>query len=204
MTDDRVEPSEGSEKTSSTLLARVKARDEEAWRRFLYFYGPLVDRWCRRYGLRDADAADVGQDVFQKVAETIDRFHHDRKGDSLRGWLRSITHTRAIDFLRHKAREANGVGGSAALAKLLEFADGHAECEETKHEDENILIRQAMNLVLDDFKVENRQAFLRVVGGGERPADVARDLGMTVNAVYLAKSHILRRIREEFAHLIDI
>jgi RNA polymerase sigma-70 factor (ECF subfamily) len=44
---------------------------------------------------------------------------------------------------------------------------------------------------------------LRVVAGGESPAEVARDLGMTPNAVYLAKSHTLRRLREEFGDLLD-
>jgi RNA polymerase sigma-70 factor (ECF subfamily) len=59
-------------------------------------------------------------------------------------------------------------------------------------------------MVLDDCKEETRQAFLRVVIAGQHPADVARDLGMTANAVYLAKSHILRRIREEFGQLVEI
>jgi RNA polymerase sigma-70 factor, ECF subfamily len=45
---------------------------------------------------------------------------------------------------------------------------------------------------------------LRVVVAGSHPSDVAKDLGMTVNAVYVAKSHILRRIREEFAEFVEM
>jgi RNA polymerase sigma-70 factor (ECF subfamily) len=71
--------------------------------------------------------------------------------------------------------------------------------EENRH----ILVRRAVDMVLDDCKEETRQAFLRVVIAGQDPDDVARGLGMTRNAVYLAKSKILRRIRQEFAQLVD-
>jgi RNA polymerase sigma-70 factor, ECF subfamily len=203
VTDSGVEPDETSGKTSSTLLVRVKAKDQEAWRRFVHLYGPLVYRWCQRFGLQDADAADVGQDVFRVVAESIDGFHHDQKGDTLRGWLYTITYTRFLDHLRRKDHAARAVGGSEAQARLLELPDCHAD-PGTTEEDENTLVRRAVDMVLDDCKEETRQAFLRVVIAGQRPADVARDLGMTANAVYLAKSHILRRIREEFGQLVEI
>lgn len=57
--------------TSSSLLVRVKARDQEAWTRLVRLYGPLVDFWLRRAGLQSADAHDVLQDVFQAVARQI-------------------------------------------------------------------------------------------------------------------------------------
>jgi RNA polymerase sigma-70 factor, ECF subfamily len=205
VTDARVKLGETSEKTSSTLLIRVKSKDQEAWRRFLHLYGPLVTTWCRRYGVPDSDAADVGQEIFRTVAESIDGFHHDQKGDSLRGWLRTITRTRVLDFHRRNARSAGGVGGSEAQARLLELPDGHhTHSEATEKEDENLLARRAVEMVLENCKEETRQAFLRVVVEGHHPVDVARDLGITTNAVYLAKSHTLRRIRQEFAQLVDI
>jgi RNA polymerase sigma-70 factor (ECF subfamily) len=186
-----------------SLLVRVKARDEEAWKRFVHLYSPLVYRWCQRKGLQDADAADVVQEVFKTVAGSIDGFHRDREGDSLRAWLRTITHTRVLDHFRRNGHTAAPVGGSEAQARLQELPDDHEDPGETE-EDKHILLRRAVDMVLDGCKEETRQAFLRVVVAGQRPADVARDLGITPNAVYLAKSHVLRRIREEFAQLIDI
>jgi RNA polymerase sigma-70 factor (ECF subfamily) len=185
-------------------LVRVKARDQEAWRRFVELYGPLVCRWCRRFGLREEDAADVGQDVFRTVAEAVGDFHHDQKGDSFRGWLCTITRSRALDFLRRKAREADGVGGSAALDRLHELPDEPADSGSEDEEDKLFLVRRAADLVLERCSEETRQAFLRVVIGEEDPADVARDLGITPNAVYLAKSRTLRKLREEFAELVDL
>jgi RNA polymerase sigma-70 factor, ECF subfamily len=203
VTDDSVVLGEGLGTTSSSLLIRVKAGDQEAWRRFVHLYGPLVYRWCHRFGLKDVDADDVSQDVFRTLAGSIDGFCNDRKGDSLRGWLWTVTRTRVIDFFRKLGVPDCPVGGSDALAELHTIPDPRADSGSTE-EDENVLLRRAVDMVLEGCKEETRQAFLRVVVGGESPADVARDLGMTVNAVYLAKSHLLRRLREEFGELVDL
>jgi RNA polymerase sigma-70 factor (ECF subfamily) len=190
--------------TCSTLLVRMKAKDPEAWRRFVHLYGPLVYHWCRRFGLQETEAADVGQDVFRTVSESIGGFRHGGKGDSFRGWLRTVTRTRAIDYHRRQAKEANAVGGSEAQIMLQQVPEALLDPDTSDEDERQILVRRVSDLVLETCKPENRQAFLRVVVAGEQPADVAADLGITVNAVYLAKSHILRRIREEIAQLVDV
>src|SRR5437588_9992509 len=86
--------------TSPSLLDRVKAGDAAAWERLVTLYAPLVFHWCRRWGLRDEDAADVFQDVFQSVAAHIATFHRDRRGDTFRGWLRTITRNKVHDYYR--------------------------------------------------------------------------------------------------------
>lgn len=202
--DVKLEGEAASENTSSSLLVRVKARDEGAWERFVHLYEPLVHHWCRRYGLQEADAADVGQDVFRTVAGSIADFRHEQKGDTFRGWLRTVTRSRVLDHLRRKPRAALGVGGSDALERLAELPDHQAEPETSDEGDKLILVRRAMDMVLGGCKEQTRQAFLRVVIAGGHPADVAQDLGMTVNAVYLVKSHLLRKIREEFAEIVDL
>jgi RNA polymerase sigma-70 factor (ECF subfamily) len=207
VTDPSVTPEGDLEKTSSSLLVRVQAKDQEAWERFVHLYGPLVYRWCRGFGLQEADAADVGQDVFRKVAESIQGFHHDQSGDSLRGWLRSITRTRALDFLRRKAQEPNAVGGTSMQGRMGLFPADADSVDDGSVDDEGdrlLLFRRAVDFVLEPCKEETRQAFFKVVIEGRHPADVAEELGLTPNAVYVAKSRILRKIREEFAHIIDV
>jgi RNA polymerase sigma-70 factor (ECF subfamily) len=207
VTDANVKPNGGElVGTSSTLLVRIKAKEQAAWGRFVQLYSPLVYRWCLQFGLQEADVADVGQDVFATVAASIDGFQGDRKGDSFRGWLRTITRSRVIDFLRKKARSANAEGGSEAQARMLEIPDSESDAGSDADDegDRSILVRRAVELVLSRCRDETRQVFSRVVVGGEPPADVARDLGMTANAVYLAKSHVLRKIKEELARSIDL
>jgi RNA polymerase sigma-70 factor (ECF subfamily) len=165
-----------------------------------------VYRWCRQAGLQEVDAADVGQDVFRAVAGAIGSFHHDRKGDTFRGWLRTITRNKVRDFVRRSRADAQGVGGSEAQRRLLQVEeDRPADSEESAAEDDRLTVyRRAVELILSGYEERTRQAFLRVVVEQQPPADVARDLGLTVNAVYLAKSRILRRIREELQGLEEL
>jgi RNA polymerase sigma-70 factor, ECF subfamily len=201
VTDQYVNPEEGVSATSSTLLERVKCHDQQAWERLVRLYSPLVYRWCRRAGLQEADAADVGQQVFVSVARGIAALHHDQAGDTFRGWLRTITKNKLCDHA--KMGQAIGTGGGK-LSDILDNlpALASAPAEETA-EETSLLYQRAVELIGTEFEERSRQAFWRVAVDGQHPQDVARELDMSLNAVYLAKSHILRRLREEFAGLID-
>src|SRR5262245_21131416 len=64
-----------SETTHPSLLARLRdPRDEPAWREFEARYRDLVRRFCRRKGLQESDAEDVGQFVFLALARTLPTF----------------------------------------------------------------------------------------------------------------------------------
>jgi RNA polymerase sigma-70 factor (ECF subfamily) len=183
--------------TSTTLLIRVRQMEPTAWERFVRLYGPLIYRWRRQAGLQEADAADTGQEVFRAVFRAIGDFRHDRGWGSLRGWLRVVTANKLRDFRRRQRPEGGGV-------ELNELA-APAEPDEAADPDEALLLlRQAVELVLPAFKDETRTAFLRVVVDRCDPAAVARELGISVNAVYLAKSRVCRRLREEFAGLVEV
>lgn len=205
MTDPNVKPYEGGEQTPSTLLERVKVRDQVGWERLVRLYSPLVYRWCRRAGLQEADAADVGQEVFQAVARGIGDFHHDRAGDTFGGWLRTITQNKIRDFKRGRDRgDQAGVGGSSAQRELLEVAADSPTEDSDAEEDTRLVYRRAVEIVLGDLEERTRLAFWRVVIERRSVAEVARDLNMTRNAIYLVKSRTLRRIRDEFAGLLDV
>jgi RNA polymerase sigma-70 factor (ECF subfamily) len=205
VTDSNADQNESLSQTSESLLVRIKAKDPKAWQRFVSLYGPLIFRWCRRAGLQEADAADVGQDVFRVVAGSIDNFVHGRDGGTFRGWLWTVTRSRILDFLRRHQRGVHGVGGSDAQMKLMEYADAGLDSDDpTDETDKHQFVRRALDLILENCKEETRQAFLRTVIEGHLAADVARDLGISVNAVYLAKSHILRRIRDELAEMAEL
>ena len=208
-TDARV-PREGGpgEPTRSTLLARVRALDPAAWDRLVALYGPLVYRWARAAGLQEADAADAGQEVFRAVAGSIGEFRRDRPGDTFRGWLRVITRNKVADLVRRRPPGGQGVGGTDACDRLAQMpgADADADPDEPDRAvaDELEVYRRAVELVLADFAPDTRAAFLRVVVGGEEPAAVAADLGISRNAVYLAKARVKRRLQDEFGELLDL
>jgi RNA polymerase sigma-70 factor (ECF subfamily) len=161
-----------------------------------------VEHWCRKAGLQDADVADVRQEVFLSVARKIGDFHRDRAGDTFRGWLHRITQNKLHDHER-KRRAGPAAGGARSQEQLRQQPAAPEDPNEAGAEETGILYRRALELLRDEFAERSWRAFWRVVIDGEKPRDVAAELGMTANAVYLAKGRVLARLREEFAGVIE-
>jgi RNA polymerase sigma-70 factor (ECF subfamily) len=81
--------------TCPTLLARLRndPSNEAAWDEFVEHYGRHIYRWCRQWGLQDADAEDVAQEILLKLARKLRDFAYDPKS-SFRGWLKTVATTR--------------------------------------------------------------------------------------------------------------
>src|SRR5262245_32084865 len=106
-------------RTSPSLLGRLREApaDQAAWAQFVERYAPRVYAWCRQWGLQEADAEDVTQDVLTLLSDRMRRFQYDPEG-SFRGWLRTVTHHAWADFLARRARAGRGSGDSQALERL--------------------------------------------------------------------------------------
>jgi RNA polymerase sigma-70 factor, ECF subfamily len=194
-----------SSATSRSLLARLQMDEPAAWERLVKLYAPLVFRWCRNSGLRDADIADIFQNVFQAVLLNFGSFRKDREGDTFRGWLRRITQNKLRDHFRKLGKEVQGVGGSSAQNRLAQIPSPQPQQEELSpnEEWEHSLFSRALELIRGDFEERTWLAFWRTTVEGRAPLDVAEDLGMTAGAVRVAKSRVLRRLREELGDLTE-
>jgi RNA polymerase sigma-70 factor (ECF subfamily) len=189
--------------TSSSLIQRIKAQDADAWTKLVRLYGPLADFWLGREGLEGADVEDVFQDVFATVARGIADFRKDRPGDTFRGWLRTIVHSRAVDHFRRSRGRLQAVGGSEFQQRLQNIqapASSGADGPEEARQIQEVRLR-ALELIRPQFEPRTWEAFWRVTVEGHTTADVARDQGITPSAVRLAKSRVLRRLREELGDL---
>jgi RNA polymerase sigma-70 factor (ECF subfamily) len=178
-------------------------QDQAAWERLVALYTPLVYRWCRCSGLQAADAANVGQEVFLAVARKIGDFRRDRPQDSFRAWLRTITRNKIADHFRRVWSQLAAGGGD----ELATVPDPRAEDQldgPQASEEVSLLFRRAVELIEAEFEEPTWRAFWRVVIDGVSPGEAAAELGLSLNAVYLAKSRVLRRLREEFADLEDL
>jgi RNA polymerase sigma-70 factor (ECF subfamily) len=205
MTEPIVNPSgESGGSTSLSLLDRVRAKEQAAWERLVCLYAPLVDWWCHGYRLQEADTADVRQEVFLAVARRIEEFRREQASGSFRGWLHTITRHKVYDHWRMEATKA-ATGGSDVYDQLLHLSPGEPDepAAGSEVEEQGILYRRAVQLIATDFEETTRKAFWMVAVEGRLPAEVARELGISTNAVYLAKGRVLARLREEFAGLID-
>jgi RNA polymerase sigma-70 factor, ECF subfamily len=188
--------------TSSALLDRVQRQEQSAWERLVSLYSPLVYHWCLRYGLQRADVEEVCQDVFLAVARSIGKFRHGGERDTFRGWLHTITRNKILDHVPPPG--GRGAGGSDAQDRLLQVpVEGPGEPDSNSADrDLGIVYHRAVELIEVEFEPNTRRAFWLVVAG-RRAADVAAELGMSVGAVYIAKSRILRRLRDEFGDLLE-
>jgi RNA polymerase sigma-70 factor (ECF subfamily) len=186
--------------TSLSLLERVRGRDEEAWRRLVHLYGPLVARWCSHRGVWGQDADDIRQEVFQAVATGLDGFRRDRAGDTFRGWLRGITRNKLLDHFRRLQKQPEAQGGTDAHRQLQQVAE--QELPDDTEEDLGSLYHRALELVRGEFEQRTWESFWRMAVEGQSPALIAADLGVTPAAIRKAKSRVLHRLREEVGDLI--
>jgi RNA polymerase sigma factor (sigma-70 family) len=181
-----------SPQTRASLLLRIRdMRDEEAWAEFVQIYGPVVYRLARKHGLQDADASDVTQEVFRDVVGAAGRFDYDPERGSFRGWLFTVARNRLRKFAGERRRRGTAGGGQLAVQPAPE------EAANWDREYEQRLFEWAAAKSRDHFRESTWQAFWRTAVGEEEPAAVAAALGMSVGAVYIARSRVLARIRQE-------
>jgi RNA polymerase sigma-70 factor (ECF subfamily) len=191
--------------TSLSLLERLRVEpDAPSWRRLVDLYTPLIHGWLRRHAVQAQDADDLVQEVLGVVVRELPRFQHDRRRNAFRCWLRTITLNRLRAFWRAQQTRgaAAGYGGVDDRLAQLEDPDGGLSRLWDQEHDQHVL-RRLLELIEPEFAATTWQAFRRVTLDGLRPAAVAAELGMSVNAVLLAKSRVLRRLRQEARGLVD-
>jgi RNA polymerase sigma-70 factor (ECF subfamily) len=188
----------GTDRTSASLLARLRRPDaQDAWARFVELYTPLLYHWTRRLGLPAQDSADLVQEVLLLLVEKLPEFHYDRDR-SFRAWLRTVAQNKWREHQRR--RPAVPPGGAEGLSAVPgpEVPDFLEEAEYRQR-----LVSRALQLMQSGFEATTWKACWESAVEGRPAADVARELGMTVDAVYAARSRVLRRLREELAGLLD-
>jgi RNA polymerase sigma-70 factor (ECF subfamily) len=189
---------------SSTLLDQLRARRPEAWQRLVLLYGPLTYRWCRRSNLKAEDAADVVQEVLSAVTIHLPEFRRDRPQDSFGGWLAAITRNKIREHYRRRQGKAEARGGSTAQRQIAEVPQPPEPSEESIRPDAQsaaCLSRRVLEMIQAEFEARTWDAFWRVSVDGQSPSDVASDLGVSVAAIYKAKSRVLGRFREVLREL---
>jgi RNA polymerase sigma-70 factor (ECF subfamily) len=197
MWESEMRPVEMPSATSLSLLDRARDREPAAWQRLLHLYAPLVWLWCKRAGLQPADVDDIAQEVFAAVANNLAGFRHDRPGSTFRGWLRTITINKVRDRQRLRRTERARLAERDPIEPPDDSTSAPAPLDE-----ESLVVREAIELLRHEYEERTWRAFWQTVVEGRSPRDVAGDLRMSLNAVYLARSRILRRLRVEFDGLI--
>ena len=190
--------------TRQSLLLRAQTGEENAWKDLTDLYRPLIIGWLNRQGVPARDLEDLSQDILVSVVKHLPTFEHSGRRGAFRSWLRTIVCSRTTDYWRATVASAPASGGSGAKAALQQIADPDSDLNrQWDQEHDRYVIRCLLDLVEAEFEPTTRRAFQRLALDEASGAEVAQELGMSVAAVYVAKSRVLQRIRQEAEGLID-
>lgn len=191
--------------TSGTLLMRLRELDDrEAWNEFVERYTPRIYGWCRRYRLQESDAADVTQEVLGKLVKVIRSFEYDPRRGSFRGWLKTVTNNAVRDFMAELSGPDRGSGDTRIGDVLAAIQDPGAISELTaalEEEAERTLLREAEERVRLRVQPHTWDAYWLLATESLSAAEVAVRLSMPVAEVYVAKSRVVKSLREEVERL---
>ncbi len=186
--------------TRPSLLIRLRdGGDADAWRTFVTIYAPLVHRFGRRHGLQEADAADLTQDVLGEVCRVMRRFEYRPERGRFRDWLLVITRRRFVRFQKRRARNPEKLAGEGGLAGI---EDDRLEAEWNDAFHARVL-RVALERIQPSFHPHTWRAFERVWLENRSAAETADEMSLGIDAVYTAKSRVLKRLSAEVEEIAE-
>ena len=190
-------------RTSTSLMRKVKAFNEQAWHRLVETYGDRVYRWSLRTGMPAQDARDVTADVFVAIVRKIKDFRHDPDDGGFRKWVRTITKNKIRDYWRRRQHVVKAIGGSSWQQHLgsLSFESPNKSQYSSHAGTDSASVEELIEEVRAEFSPRDWEIFQRLVLDEQSAGDVASEFGTTVNVVYLVKCRLLKRLRERASAL---
>jgi len=190
--------------TRKSLLIRAREGDQGAWDDLHTLYRPLIVGWLNRQGVAQRDLDDLVQEIFLAVYRGLATFTHSGREGAFRAWIRSIALNHSCNYWRSPARRVGTPGGPDADETLRQLEDPESELWQFWDEEhDRHLLRCLIEMMEIEFEPATMQAFRRVALEGATGIETAKELGLSVGAVYTARSRVLRRLREVAEGLID-
>lgn len=186
--------------TCPSLLERIRSRDNrESWNDFVELYTPLIFHWTKQHGIERQDLSDVVQEILLTLVRTLPSFTYEAS-QSFRGWLLKVTVSRVRDHQRKQGKNKLVTGDTvpqelAAVSQQVELR--------SEQEYRDLIVSRSFELARPHFRDDVWRACYEQVVNQRSAEEIAAELGMTRNQVYLAKSRVLARIRTELAGLLD-
>lgn len=192
-------------KTSNTLIEGLRRpSNETAWQRMVDLYTPLIRNWLRRYAILDHDIEDLVQDVLAIVVRKLPEFRRRPQIGAFRRWLRNITVNCLREFWRaqrYRPRVPNSEAFAQILDQLEDSDSALSRFWDREHDDH--VTRRLLEVIRPRFEAKTWRAFQRVALEGAKVDQVAQELGISVNAVFIAKSRVVHMLRKAGQGLLD-
>ena len=184
--------------THPSLLLRLRNSDDNsAWVEFVQVYGPMVFGYCRIRKLQESDAADVSQEVFTRLARAMAEFEYKPELGRFRDWLGKVIHRELLRFWEKRKSTSRVQNGERANDEAVD--DGAIWIEHFHSE----ILRKSLANIQCEFSFEAWSAFKLSWLENIPVGDVALQLEVPIESVYVAKSRVLKRLRNEVARLSE-
>ncbi len=186
-------------RTTTALLERLAdPADQETWQAFDQRYRPVLIGFARRLGLSAEDAADAAQEALTRFVKSYRAGKYDRDRGRLRSWIIGIAKNCIADIQQRRA--ARPQRGMSAIVELPDESKLTAMWDEQCQQE---ILRQGLAELRRETKTKSGtiRAFEMLAFDGRRPVEVASELSISLNDVYLAKHRCLKRLREILARL---
>lgn len=188
--------------THLTLLQRAGTGATDAWSELDHLYRPFVRGWFLTHAVAPADAEDLTQDVLTALFKELPEFRHSGRAGAFRSWLRNICLNRLLGYRRMLATRGRAAGGTEFQEQILALASDDPLSADWDREHDQAILRYLFELVETQFEPETMAVFRRLSLDGKTTAEVATEFGMSTGAVYVTRSRVLRRLREEGKRLL--
>ena len=182
--------------TPVSLLERLCRQPNEGhWQRFVVLFTPLLSRWGNRLGVPPTDTEDVLQEVYTTLFRKLPEFRYD-PSKSFRAWLWTVFHRQTLAW---RKRQTRNLPLSVKQLEALESPDSVAEASEAEYR--RYLIGRILKVIKTDFPEQSWKIFWRLSVEGRPGVEVAKQFGVSANAVYLIRGRVLARLRQELVDL---
>ena len=172
------------------LVTRATNGDKQAWDGLVERYAPLIWSICRRHGLGDADAEDVGQSIWLKLVDQLDKI---RVPAALPGWLATTTRRECGRVLR-AAREP--LAGHALDAEVLPAEQAAAAEQELLAAERHAALREAFA----DLPPDCQRLIVLLTADPPVPyAEISARLGIPVGSIGPTRRRCLDKLRRHRA-----
>jgi RNA polymerase sigma factor (sigma-70 family) len=169
------------------LVTRARGGDTQAWDALVERYAPLIWSICRKYRLGRDDADDVGQSVWLRLVDQLDKI---RDPAALPGWLATTTRRECGRLVR----TARAPGAAVFALDADNIPDGRAEAADQE-------------LLAAERHAALREAFTHLPPQGQRLiamltadppvayAEISARLGIPIGSIGPTRSRYLDRMR---------
>ena len=169
------------------LVTRAGKGDKQAWDALVERYAPLIWSICRRHRLGQADADDVGQSVWLRLLDQLDRV---REPAALPGWLSTTTRRECLRVLS----AAQGPHATIYALDVESLPDQQAGTA-----DQELLAAErhaALRAAFTQLPPNGQQLLALLTADPPTPyADISAQLGIPVGSIGPTRSRYLDKIR---------